>query len=251
MTPAAWVVLDAGRLEADVAHPRAAAGRDQDEVGLDARGRCRPCPRSAASRALAGVLDPRRPRAEVDGDLALLERPLELLARVLVLHRDQVVEHLDDRDLGPEVGEDRRELDADHAAAEDGQPLRHLARSRAGRWSRRSAGRRCRRPAGAADCDPVAMIADWNLTSSPPSTAIVFASVNAPLPDTIAISFALTTPVIPFTSPSTIPCLLACAWAKSSSRRGDLDAELGEVAVRVLERVRGLHPAPSWGCSPR
>ncbi len=70
---------------------------------------------------------------------------------------------------------------------------------------------------GRSDCEPVATIADWNLTSSAPSTAMVFASVNAPRPDTIAISFALTTPVIPFTSPSTIPCLFACVWAKSSS----------------------------------
>ena len=75
---------------------------------------------------------------------------------------------------------------------------------------------------GRRDCDPVATIADWNLTSSAPSTAIVFASVNAPLPDTMAISFALTTPVIPFTSPSTMPCLFACAWAKSSSAEATL-----------------------------
>jgi hypothetical protein len=75
---------------------------------------------------LAGILDPGGRRAQVGGDLALLERPLELLARVLVLHRDQVVEHLDDGDLRPEVGEDRCELDADDSAAQDGQPLRHL-----------------------------------------------------------------------------------------------------------------------------
>jgi hypothetical protein len=70
---------------------------------------------------------------------------------------------------------------------------------------------------GRSDCEPVAITADWNLTSSPPSTAMVFASVNVPFPETIAISLALTTPVMPFTSPSTIPCLLAWAWAKSSS----------------------------------
>ena len=102
---------------------------------------------------------------------------------------------------------------------------------------------------GRSDCDPVATIADWNLTSSAPSTAMVLASVKAPLPDTIATSFALTTPVIPFTSPSTIPCLLACVWAKSSSAEATLTpswanwpfASLSACAVCTQAFV-GMHP---------
>ena len=102
---------------------------------------------------------------------------------------------------------------------------------------------------GRSDCEPVATIADWNLTSSAPSTAIVLASVNVPLPETIVMSLALTTPVMPFTRPSTMPCLLAWVWVKSSSVPATLTpswakwpfASLSACAVCTHVLV-GMHP---------
>ncbi len=70
---------------------------------------------------------------------------------------------------------------------------------------------------GRSDCEPVAITAERKVTSSPPSTAIVFGPVNSPRPFTMVMPLALTTPVMPFTSPSTMPCLFCCAWPKSSS----------------------------------
>ena len=104
----------------------------------------------------------------------------ELLRGVGVLLRDQRVEHLDDRHLGAEAVEDRGELGADDAAAEDHEPVRDLRlRQQPGRvdaevgLSRPGIG-------GRIGNEPVATIADLKLTSSPPSTAIVFALVNLP-----------------------------------------------------------------------
>ena len=70
---------------------------------------------------------------------------------------------------------------------------------------------------GRSECDPVAITAERKVTSSPPSTAIVFGPVNAPRPFTMVMPLALTTPVMPFTSPSTMPVLFFWAWPKSSS----------------------------------
>ena len=104
---------------------RDAAGGDQDPVGPDGV--------LLAARVLVEqveavflALDPRRPRAERELDAALLERALERLDGVGVLLADQVRQHLDDRDLRAEVGEDRGELAADHAAAEHDQALGHV-----------------------------------------------------------------------------------------------------------------------------
>ncbi len=64
--------------------------------------------------------------------------------------------------------------------------------------------------------EPVAMIACWKLTSSPPSTAIVCESLNVPVPLTHSTPFALnrlaTPPVICLTTPS----FHSLATAKSS-----------------------------------
>ena len=70
---------------------------------------------------------------------------------------------------------------------------------------------------GRSDCEPVAITAERKVTSSPPSTASVFGPVNSPRPLTMVMPLALTTPVMPFTSPFTMPSLLVCAWPKSSS----------------------------------
>src|SRR4029077_5405839 len=66
-----------------------------------------------------------RTGAQVHGDAALLEGAGQLLGGVGVLGRDQAVQHLADRDLAAEVVQDRGELDANHAAAEDRGPGGH------------------------------------------------------------------------------------------------------------------------------
>ena len=240
----AGVELDAGGLQADALD---AAGRGR---WRPAPGRPRRCPRcrppawnvtawpASCRRSIRG-----RPGAQVHGDAALLERPLELLGRVRVLHRDQPVEHLDDRHLAAPVGK----IDANSTPITPPPRIasrsRHLLdREQAGRVDA-AAGRRCRRPAVAATCDPVATIACLNLTSSPPSTASVFGVlVNVPRPVTTVMPLALTTPVMPLTSPPTMVSLFVWAVGKSSAAPSHRDADLGERLVRLLQRVRGLHP---------
>ena len=120
---------DAGRLEPDALDERRAADRDEHQVALD-----RLAVAEVHGQRVALLLDLRALLAELQRDPALAERLRELLRRVRVLLRDQRVEHLDDRHLGAEAVEDRRELGADDPAAEDHEPPRHLGlREQAGR----------------------------------------------------------------------------------------------------------------------
>ncbi len=125
----ALVELDADSLEAETLDARAAADRDEHEVGVDGLA----VPEVDGQRAVL-LLDLRALLLEVQRDAAPPELLRELLRRVLVLLRDERGKHLDDRHLAPEPAEDRRELAADDASAEDDEPLRNLvAREQAGR----------------------------------------------------------------------------------------------------------------------
>src|SRR6185436_11622232 len=73
----------------------------------------------------AVVLDLRALLLEMQCDAALAELLRKLLRGVDVFLRNEVRQHLDDRHLAAEAVEDRRELAADDAAAEDNQTLRH------------------------------------------------------------------------------------------------------------------------------
>ena len=64
--------------------------------------------------------------------------------------------------------------------------------------------------------DPVATTAERNVTSSPPSTAIVFASLNVPAPFTHSTPFALNRPATPDVICLMTPAFQALAAAKSS-----------------------------------
>src|SRR5439155_24521922 len=64
---------------------------------------------------------------EMESDPALAQLPRKLLRAIFVLGRNQLRQHLDDRHLRPEPPEDRRELAADAAAAENHEPLRYPA----------------------------------------------------------------------------------------------------------------------------
>ena len=64
--------------------------------------------------------------------------------------------------------------------------------------------------------EPVAMIACLKLTSSPPSTASVFALVKRPVPLTHSTPFALKSPATPCVICFTTPAFQTLAVAKSS-----------------------------------
>src|SRR4029077_4025164 len=106
--PRAAVERDARGLEPDPLDEWRATDGDEHQIGLD-----RLALAEVDGQRLAVLLDLRALLAELEGDAALAELLAELLARVLVLRRDQPVEHLDHRDLAAERLEDRRELGAD------------------------------------------------------------------------------------------------------------------------------------------
>ena len=147
-------------------------------------------------QAVAGLLDLLALLLQVQRDAALPEllgEPQPKRRRPLA---DQLRQHLDDRHLGAEAAEDGRELAADDAAAEDDEAARHLRLCE--QPGRVDAARRVepfdRRPQRN---EPVAMIACLNVTSSPPSTEIVFASLKRPVPLTHSTPFALNSPATP------------------------------------------------------
>ena len=90
--------------------------------------------------------------------------------------------------------------------------------------------------------EPVATIAEVNSTSSPPSTAIVFASRNVPLPFTHWTPFALKSEATPPVICETTAAFHSFAAGKSSWGSPDRDAELAERVARLVQEVRRLHP---------
>src|SRR5665647_2067882 len=105
---------DTGLFVAQTGGDRTASDGNEQQVGLNGL--------AGLQRHLydiAGLGGSRELHTGLEADLALAERPLELLGDRLVLGRHQAGESLDDRDLGAERLEDRGELDADDAATED------------------------------------------------------------------------------------------------------------------------------------
>ena len=100
---------------------RRSADRDQHQVGLDGLAFA-----EADDEVAAGVLDAGALLLEMNGDLPPLERLQQLLRCIGVLLRDERGQHLDDGHLAAEMGEDRRELAADDAAAEHDEAPRHF-----------------------------------------------------------------------------------------------------------------------------
>ena len=99
--------------------------------------------------------------------------------------------------------------------------------------------------------EPVATIAERKVTSSPPSTAIVFASRNVPLPLTHSTPFALKSDATPHVICLTTPFFHAIAVSKSSCGCADHDSELRERLLRLVDARTPSAPTPSSGCSPR
>ena len=115
------VELHADLLQAEPLDERTASHGDQHQVRLH-----RLTVTVVDGELRAVVLDLRALLAELQRDAAPPELLRKLLRRVRVLLRDQRLEHLDDRHLGAETAEDRGELAADDAAAEDDEPPRDL-----------------------------------------------------------------------------------------------------------------------------
>ena len=205
-----------------------------------------PSPPSKVQRGrLAGVLDPRWPASPgAAAMLALLERALELLAiassssiGIRWSSISTIVTSV------PEVARRsmrtrRRSRRRPGSRAASAPPRR-----RAGRSSRRSAARRCRRRAGAATASRWRSPRAGSATSSPPSTAIVFGAGEAAAAgddrDAVRLDDARDAVDQPVDDRS------AC-WpgpgAKSSSAPATLTPSCAKCLVRLLERVRGLHP---------
>src|SRR5262249_54402880 len=123
------VERNAGVLEPEPLDERRSTDRDEHEVRLH-----RLAVTEVNDELRTVVLDLRALLAELERDAALLELLRELLRGVGVLLRDERVEHLDDRHLRAKAVEDRGELAADDAAAEDDETLRDgLLREQAGR----------------------------------------------------------------------------------------------------------------------
>ena len=215
----------------------AAADGDEHQVGLH-----RLAVAEVDGELRAVVLDLRALLAELERDAALPELLRELLRGVSVLLRDERVEHLDDRHLAAEAVEDRGELAADDAAAEDDEPASAPGPARAGRSSRRSAASRARRSAGAAGTSRSRRSPSLKVTSSPPSTAIVFASLKRPdaLDPLDAVRLEEARDALRhLLDDAGLPRVRG---REVELRLADLDAELREALLGLLERERGLHP---------
>ena len=119
--PLPRVELDADLLQAKALGDRAAADRDEHQVAVDGLAVA-----EIDAEPVAGLLDLRALLLEMKRDPAPSELLRQLGGRVVILHRDQLRQHLDDRHLGAEALEDRGELAADDAATEDDEPARHL-----------------------------------------------------------------------------------------------------------------------------
>jgi hypothetical protein len=97
--------------------------------------------------------------------------------------------------------------------------------------------------------EPVATIADLNVTSSPPSTAIVFASLNTPVPFTHSTPFALKRLATPLVICFTTPDFHSFAVAKSSCGSPTITPSFAKVSAASLieyavctQAFVGMHP---------
>ena len=86
------------------------------------------------------------------------------------------------------------------------------------------------------------MIACLKVTSSPPSTAIVCASLNVPVPLTHSTPFALKSDATPDGHLLDDAVLPLVRLAEFELEAAELHAELVEGVLGLLQRERGLHP---------
>ena len=243
--------LEPDRLDAEPVGDRASTRGDQQVVGGD-RLRLAVGALRLERHALALHLRPGDLRADQRGDALLLERAREFRRHRLVFDRHQPREQLDDGDLAAEAVEDRRELDADGAAAHDddrpGTSLRWIASSLVMMrvWSMVMPGTlRGDEPVATMMCRAV------NSWSSPPVTTTLPWPARRAVPLIHAMPFFLNRLSMPLVRPETILSLRA--WTAVTSSVGvappSADAPVGGVLddlerVRVLEQRLGRDAAP-------
>ena len=97
--------------------------------------------------------------------------------------------------------------------------------------------------------EPVATIAERKVTSSPPSTARVFASLNDPVPFTHSTPFALKRPATPLVICLTTPAFHSFAAAKSSCGSATCTPIFGKLSLAWCRKCAvcthafvGMHP---------
>ena len=131
---AAIVVLNAGSFETEPFGVRHAADRDQDHVGLDRLGGAAVDRLDLHLERLSGRVDAGDLRRQFESDALALLDALKLARDLAVEAGQNVIEKLDDGDLGAEAAPHRAELHADDAGTDHEQLLRHLGQiERAGR----------------------------------------------------------------------------------------------------------------------
>src|SRR5512132_431228 len=232
----ALVELDADLLEAEVLYQRTAADGDEHQVGLD-----RLAVAEVDRERRARVLHFRALLLEVEGDAALLELLRQLGRGSVVLHRDQLREQLDDRHLGAEALEDRRELAADDPAAEDDQPpgdplLREQAFRVDAAWRIDALDRRNEREA--ARGDDCLLERDVLAALDRDRVRVLEAALALDPVDAVRLEERGDT-AGHLLDDARLP--LVCS-REVEVRLADLDAELGEGLLGLLDRECGLHP---------
>ena len=193
------VELDADRFETDALDARSSTDRDEHEIGLDGLA----VSEENGDRA-AALLDLRALLLEVERDPTLAKLLGELSGRVGVFSQPMIPPPRTTSRFGTSVWASR--------------PSESTQRSE----SSPSIG-------GRSGNDPVAMIADLKVTSSPPSTAIVFASLKVPLPLTHSTPFALNNDATPCVICLTTPAFHSLARPNSSWNPPSLTPSLSKV----------------------
>ena len=122
----ALVHRDAGLLDPEPGRHRPAARRDEQDIGRQLLRLAVGSLRLDVHAVRAARLRCRHLRPGQRLDALLLERLLELRGNRFVFDRHEPRQQFDDRHLAAEAAVDRRELDADRAAAHDDERLRDL-----------------------------------------------------------------------------------------------------------------------------
>ena len=155
------------------------------------------------------------------------------------------------RDLAADVGEVRRELAADRAAADDRGARRAPGPARARGRTTGSARRRSRSPGVDAASEPVARISASPVSSVPSETRTwcAAASTIVPVPGTTVTLRPLSSDSRPLVSRSTTCCLRAWLVGEVERRLAGVDAELlgaadGAQHLGGLQQLLGRDAAP-------
>ena len=198
-------------------------------------------------------------RAGVARDALLAERLLELGRHRLVLDRHEPRQQLEDRHVAAEAAEDRRELDADRAAAHDRDRLRAPLAGRIASSLVMMRLRSISMPGTLRGVEPVATMISLRARSvcvSPSKTSTPPLPVSRAVPLIQSILFFLNRNSTPLVRPRDDPVLARCTCAMSmrdrrrpDRRRSERDAPFLRVLddlqrVRVLEQRLGRNAAP-------